>query len=519
MRHMACMLNRSGEGDAPLNKLRKDKLQQLFHPVTLVRVTGLIDGISLLVLLGIAMPLKYFAGMPQAVTLVGSIHGAIVMVYAAAILYAQIRVRWSFLWTLASVLVMFVPFGNFVVERMLRKRQEQGMFQVQPIPVVWLVYTIILFTFLDLFTQLPVMSTYATDLGATAMLAGFIVGMYSLSNTFGNVLAGLFTDRYGASIVLKLGLLLASFSLLLYNFADSVSVLLVIRFLHGFLGGLIVPAAFTYMANQTKTEKQGSQSAFTGSFVGIAAIIGPAYSGIMASRTSVPFVFTTVAILGLILFASALVFLRPYRTGEKKKKYVKQAAKLTLNAGMIRAYIGAFFLMFSQGALAYLLPQHVEMIGYSSRISGTLMSMFGLVAVAIFALPSNKIFDRLPTIFSFSIGLGLMGISQILIGQTVNITLLYGVLGLYGVGFAFLFPAINTMIAHSTTKENRGQAYGIFYALFSVGTVAGSSLLGMLAVSYKHMFIVTGVILLSCVLIVRITERFGEARSDSMGVK
>src|SRR5690606_157380 len=132
-----------------------------------------------------------------------------------------------------------------------------------------------------------------------------------------------------------------------------------------------------------------------------------------------------VAILGLILFASALFFLRPYRTGEKKRKYVKQAAKLTLNAGMIRAYIGAFFLMFSQGALAYLLPQHVEMIGYSSRISGTLMSMFGLVAVAIFALPSNKIFDRLPTIFSFSIGLGLMGISQILIGQTVNITLLY----------------------------------------------------------------------------------------------
>lgn len=346
------------------------------------------------------------------------------------------------------------------------------------------------------------------------MIAGFTVGMYSLTNTVGNVLAGLLTDRYGANFVLRAGLLLTSFSLLLYNFVHDVQWLLVVRFMHGFLGGLIVPAAFTYMANQTKTEKQGSQSAITGSFVGIAAIIGPAYSGIMASRTSVPFVFTTVAIAGIVLFILALIFLKSQHVVRSKK--ASSGNKLTLNSGMIRAYLGAFFLMFSQGALAYLLPQHVESLGYSSRLSGTLLSMFGVVAVVVFLLPTNKLFDRIPPVRSFAIGLGLMGISQILLSQSEQMLMLYAVMALYGLGFAFLFPAINTLLTHSTAKEHRGQAYGIFYALFSAGTVVGSSGLGLLPVSFVHQFMVTGVALLTCVVGVVLTERHREADSSSM---
>jgi len=484
------------------------------HPVNLVRWTGIIDGTSLLVLLLIAMPLKYWADMPYAVTLVGTIHGWIVMVYIAAILYAQFRIQWHFGWTLLSLLAAFVPFGNFILERVLKRRQDQGKFEVKSIPLVWLVYAIIMFTFLDLFTQLPVMSTYATSLGASAMIAGFIVGMYSLTNTFGNVLAGVFTDRLGANVILKAGLLMTSISLLLYNFVDSVELLLIVRFLHGFLGGLIVPAAFTYMANQTKTEKQGSQSAITGSFVGLAAIIGPAYSGIMASRTSVPFVFTTVAVLGAVLFILSMIFLRSNK--RSKTRSDREVRRLELNSGMVRAFLGAFFLMFSQGALAYLLPQHVESLGYTSRLSGMLMSIFGVIAVLIFALPTNKLFDRLQPIKSFSIGLGLMGISQLLISQSGSAVFLYAVMGLYGVGFAFLFPAINTLLAHSTTKENRGQAYGIFYALFSAGTVAGSSGLGLLPVTFQHQFIVTGCALLTCVAGVMITARYHTERSESM---
>lgn len=469
-------------------------LRALLHPVTAVRFTGIIDGCSLLVLLLVAMPLKYIADMPLAVTLAGSIHGGIFIVYVLAVLYAQLRLQWHVKWTFFSILAAFLPFANFVLERIIRKNQTA--FVVKKVPAIWLVYAIVFFTFIDLFTQLPVMSTFATSLGASAAIAGFIVGLYSLSNMFGNVFSGFLTDKHGTYVVLSTGLVATGLALLLYSMVDNTGGLMAVRFLHGFVSGLIAPAAFTHLANATKSDKQGSRSAITGSFVGIAAIVGPAYSGIMASRTSVPFVFSTVALFGFVLFLATVIVLRSQKVQRKKEN--KKRQRVALNRGMIQALTGAFFLMFSQGALAYLLPLHVESLGYSSRLSGTLLSLFGLVAVALFLLPTNQIFDKKSPAIIFSLGLGCIGISQILIGQSSGMFELYAVMALYGVGFALLFPAMNTLLIRSTEKENRGQAYGYFYALFSIGTVAGSSGIGLVPASVEIQFVITGIVLLGC---------------------
>jgi integral membrane protein len=482
----------------------------VLHPITFLRILGIIDGISLLVLLGIAMPLKYWADLPFAVTIAGSIHGGIFIGYVIAIAYTQIRIQWNIGWSLLALLVAFIPFGNFCFDVWLKK--NQSFYTVKPFPKLWIVYAIIMFTFIDLFTQLPVMSTYATSLGASVMVAGFVVGMYSLTNTFGNVLSGIFTDKYGVFIVLCTGLLTTSVSLLLYNFVNDVPGLIVVRFLHGFLGGLIVPAAFTYLANQMDSKKQGSQSAVTGSFIGLAAICGPAYGGIMASKTSVPFVFTTIAVVGIVLLLATLLFLRT-RSGSKQIK-AENREKLIFNKGILQAYTGAFFLMFSQGALAYLLPLHVDVLGYSSRLSGTLMSIFGVVAVAIFILPTNKFFDRIPPLVSFSIGLACLGISQVLLGQSSELIGLYSIMVLYGIGFAFLFPAINSLLVQSTTERMRGKAYGYFYALFSLGVVAGSSGLGLLPASITVQFSLIGIILLVCAMVMYVQAK--QPKSDAV---
>ena len=464
-----------------------------FHPTSILRTTGLIDGLSLLVLLGIAMPLKYIGDLPMAVTIVGPLHGGIFVAYLFSILYAQLRVQWNVGVSLLAILAAFIPFGNFAFDFYLKKRWTSC--PLKPFRKSWIVYMIVFFTFIDLFTQLPVMSTFATSVGASATVAGIVVGIYSLTNTFGNVLAGIFTDRYGAFRILVVGLIATSFSLMLYNIVDNQTTLIIVRFIHGFLGGLIVPAAFTLLANTTKDEKQGSQSAVTGAFVGVAAIVGPAYSGIMASRVSVPFVFTTVAVAGIVLALLTAVFLK-MSTSATQGKAKESTGAFQFNKGIVQAYAGAFFLMFSQGALAYLLPLHVEGLGYDSRLSGTLMSMFGIVAVLIFVLPTNRLFDKIKPVYSLIAGLACMGCSQLLIGQMTSSATLYGVLALYGVGFAFLFPAINTLLVRSTTVGIRGKAYGYFYAFFSLGVVVGSSGLGMLPFTLEESFTFTGVVLI-----------------------
>ena len=476
-------------------------MRDLLHPVKAVRAAGLVDGVSLLVLLGIAMPLKYFADMPMAVTIVGTIHGYIVIFYLLAILYAQLRLQWHVGWSLLCLAAAFVPLAWFAVDRAIARRRDR--FEVKPIPVKWLVYAVVFFSFIDLFVQLPVMSTYALSLGASATVAGLIVGMYSATNLFGNIFSGVLTDRRGAYPVLTAGLALTSGVLLLYGAVAAPAALVAVRFLHGFVSGLIVPAAFTFLANMTERERQGSQSAVSGTFVGVAAIVGPAYSGIMASRTSVPFVFATVAVLGLGLLLLTAIFLRKRDARGRGER--RSAGKLVRNRELLQSFAGAFFLMFSQGALAYLLPRHVENLGYSSRMSGTLMSLFGLIAVAVFIVQARAGFRRLAPAMRSAAGLAMMALSQILLGQGAGMAVLGAVMALYGLGFALLFPAINTLLIHGTTEANRGRAYGWFYALFSAGTVAGSSGIGLVRLPVAGQFVLTGCVMLLCVSAVLLT--------------
>lgn len=84
------------------------------------RFIGILEGSSLVILLFIAMPLKYWFNMPQAVTIIGTIHGYIFLVYMVAIVYAMIAVKWPFRFTIGAVLSAFIPFGNFVLDSRLK---------------------------------------------------------------------------------------------------------------------------------------------------------------------------------------------------------------------------------------------------------------------------------------------------------------------------------------------------------------------------------------------------------------
>ncbi|WP_100330661.1 DUF3817 domain-containing protein [Bacillus xiapuensis] len=90
-------------------------------PIGKLRFMGYFEGISLLILLFIAMPLKYGADMPEAVRIVGSIHGALFIVYCLVIAYVTLKIKWDIIWAAVSVIVAFIPFGNFILDKKLRE--------------------------------------------------------------------------------------------------------------------------------------------------------------------------------------------------------------------------------------------------------------------------------------------------------------------------------------------------------------------------------------------------------------
>lgn len=82
-----------------------------------VRVIALVEGVSFLVLLGVAMPLKYFADMPQPVKIVGWAHGVLFMLLGVGVAWKVITRRWNFGRACIVVVASLLPFGPFLIDR------------------------------------------------------------------------------------------------------------------------------------------------------------------------------------------------------------------------------------------------------------------------------------------------------------------------------------------------------------------------------------------------------------------
>lgn len=88
-----------------------------------LRTIGNLEGISYLLLLGIAMPLKYMAGMPKAVSVAGSIHGLLFVLFLGALLIAWRKRNWPYEKAAFAFLMSIIPFGTFYLDRKLRAEE------------------------------------------------------------------------------------------------------------------------------------------------------------------------------------------------------------------------------------------------------------------------------------------------------------------------------------------------------------------------------------------------------------
>ncbi|MBP1970258.1 MFS family permease [Virgibacillus natechei] len=358
-------------------------------------------------------------------------------------------------------------------------------------------YFIIMVSFLDTFIQLPIITPYALELGASHFLAGSIVAIYSLTNMAGNIFGGHFIDRFGRKKVLLAGMLSGAFILFFYPFAQTGEQLFVIRLLHGIAGGVLIPAAFAYVGDQTKKGSRGKAMAWTGGCIGIAAIIGPAVGGIMAARAQIDYVFWLVAVLFLITSVLLVKFVEEsFTSRERNKVALKHFLPLLKEPLLIQASLAAFGLMISNGTLAFALPLKVDEMGLDSATTGMLLSTFGIVAIIIFLSPVNRIYEKLPPINLVITGLVIIGLVHFFLNFIAILWVGILLMVIYGVGFALIFPSMNQIVSEVSTKVNRGKAYGIFYAFFSLGSVVGSTISGATAEMFGLPFTSSAAIIL-----------------------
>ena len=87
------------------------------NPIPLFRLVALAEAVSFLVLLGIAMPLKYIWHLPIAVRITGSLHGALFLLFCLMLVRAWRTARWANSRAALLLAASIIPFAPFLLDR------------------------------------------------------------------------------------------------------------------------------------------------------------------------------------------------------------------------------------------------------------------------------------------------------------------------------------------------------------------------------------------------------------------
>jgi len=90
-----------------------------------LRLVAILEGVSFLVLLLIAMPLKYLAGQPEAVKHVGMAHGVLFVLYILLLIQQSIQRGWSMKKVLLGFIASLVPLGTFWADKKLFQVEKE----------------------------------------------------------------------------------------------------------------------------------------------------------------------------------------------------------------------------------------------------------------------------------------------------------------------------------------------------------------------------------------------------------
>lgn len=344
---------------------------------------------------------------------------------------------------------------------------------------------VILVAFLDLFIQFPVVAPFARSLGATASQVGLVVAAYSGTNLVGNLLAGAALDWLGRTRPVLAGLLLTMLALAAYAVVRTPDELLAVRAVHGLAAAALTPGAFALIGDSSNPGHRVRAMGSSGALIAAAAIVGPPLAGLVRDRLGVGAVFLGGA---LLMAVAAIVFglvAREARAGHSSSAVRRPALSgylaLWVRPRLAAAYLAALALTVGLGSLVVHLPLVLAARGEPASRSGLAFTIFAVVAILVMAGPLNRLGDRYGRARPAVAGLVLVGAGLLVLGLAAGSAGGVGLgMAVFGLGFGLLFPSAAALVADAADREERGAAYGIFYAVYSLGVVIGSTLSGIL---------------------------------------
>ena len=84
------------------------------------RLIAFLEGISYILLLFVAMPIKYIYGIPEATKIIGMTHGILFVIFLYLLFVVYEKYNWGFKWLIIAFISSIVPFGTFFIDKKIK---------------------------------------------------------------------------------------------------------------------------------------------------------------------------------------------------------------------------------------------------------------------------------------------------------------------------------------------------------------------------------------------------------------
>ena len=345
-----------------------------------------------------------------------------------------------------------------------------------------------LFLFIFYFAQTTILPIYIlNELHGTLAQAGLAMTLFMASSIAVRPFSGLIIEKFGRKKTLYVSEALFCLFSFAYLFADNLSFLLVIRFLHGIwfsiLTTVTVPIANDFIPAQRKGEGMG----YFVMSINLGIVLGP----LLGLTLIQPLSYTMVAAIlaGIICIGFIFCFMIPIQT-EAKPVLTKGKQRLSMQDFVekkaLPVSIMAMIISFSYASIMSFISTFAE----SKNLLPYASLFFVVFAISMMSLRpiTGKIYDRKGPNFVVYPAIALFSIGLIVLSQINSVTGLMIAAVFVGMGFGSAQPCLQTLSIQHSPKARIGHATSTFFTCYDIGIALGSILLGVLIAHQGYSF-------------------------------
>jgi EmrB/QacA subfamily drug resistance transporter len=301
------------------------------------------------------------------------------------------------------------------------------------------------------------------DLGGFSLYS-WVFSAYLLMNAVTVLIYGKLSDLFGRKPILTFGIIVFFIGSILCGFAESMTMLIVFRFIQGFGAGAVMPIATTIVGDIYTREERAKIQGYLSSVWGISAIMGPAIGGLLVQYVSWRYVFWINIPLGILSIAGLWLFL--HEKVEKKKHNIDYKGALLLTLTITSLMV---VLVEGSGNWAW---NSVQVIG---------LLLFSAIAFCLFILQEKKVQEPM---MPFSIWKE----RSILIANLASLTT-----GLMLIGVSSFLPAFVQGV-----MERSPIVAGFTLTTMSIGWPIAATIAGklLLRIGYRSTSLIGGIFLI-----------------------